>query len=232
MVKKLDEALGRLIDSLKSLNLLDNTIILFTSDHGNHFKTRNKAYKRSCHDSSIRVPAALQGPGFNSGGRITELVSLIDIPPTLLDAAGIEVPEHMQGRSILPLSRKTSDTWPKEVFVQISEDKVARAIRTDRWKYSVVAPGKNGWEVPGSDSYEEEFLYDLQADPYELKNLIGMEWCQEITKELRDRLITRMVQAGEDAPVIVPAPVRKGPVDRRIDIKELRNNAVKWTYGN
>lgn len=69
MVKRLDEALGRLLDALKSLGLEDDTIVLFTSDHGCHFKTREKEYKRSPHDASIRVPTALQGPEFWGGGR-------------------------------------------------------------------------------------------------------------------------------------------------------------------
>ena len=56
MVKRLDEVLGRLLDALKSLDLLDDTIVLFTTDHGCHFKTRNSEYKRSCHDASVRVP--------------------------------------------------------------------------------------------------------------------------------------------------------------------------------
>ena len=82
MVKRLDEALGRLLDALQSLDLLENTIVVFTSDHGNHFKTRNGEYKRSCHESSIRIPMAIQGPGFDAGGRIQKLVSLLDLPPT------------------------------------------------------------------------------------------------------------------------------------------------------
>jgi arylsulfatase A-like enzyme len=61
MIKRLDEALGRLLDALRSLNCLENTIVLFTSDHGNHFKTRNDEYKRSPHESGLRVPTALQG---------------------------------------------------------------------------------------------------------------------------------------------------------------------------
>src|SRR5712692_2526960 len=105
MVKRLDEALGRLLDALTSLDLKEETIVLFTSDHGCHFKTRNEEYKRSCHDSSIRVPTALCGPGFEGGGRLRQLDSLIDLPPTLLDAAGLPVPEAMQGRSALPLIR-------------------------------------------------------------------------------------------------------------------------------
>ncbi len=221
MVKRLDEALGRLLDALRSLKLLDNTIVLFTSDHGCHFKTRNSEYKRSCHDSSIRVPTALIGPGFDSGGQIRELVSLIDLPPTLLDAAGIPVPEVMQGRSILPLLKGEKQNWPKEVFVQISESQVGRAIRTHRWKYGVTAPDKSGWDDSASDVYVEEYLYDLHADPHELNNLIGIESYRDVVRDLRARLIERMVQAGETAPEIRPAP-EKEKGQRRVSIEEIR----------
>jgi arylsulfatase A-like enzyme len=205
MVKRLDDALGRLLDALKSLELTENTIVLFTSDHGCHFKTRNAEYKRSCHESSIRIPLAITGPGFNQGGQIRELVSLIDIPPTLLDAAGLDVPAHMQGRSIMPLVRGDRSEWPSDVFVQISESHVGRAIRTKRWKYAVHAPDKNGRKDPGSDVYEELFLYDLEADPYELTNLIHMQSHRAVADVLKQRLIKRMVEAGEAAPEIRPA---------------------------
>ena len=206
MIKRLDEALGRLLDALKSLDLLDNTIVLFTSDHGCHFKTRNAEYKRSCHESSIRVPTAIRGPGFAGGGRLRQLVSLIDLPPTLLHAAGIPVPDQMQGRSILPLLRGQSDGWPEEVFIQISESQIGRALRTARWKYSVVAPGLNGNSAPGADHYVEDYFYDLEADPHELTNLVSQAAYSAIKAQLRERLIARMVAAGETAPVIEAAP--------------------------
>jgi arylsulfatase A-like enzyme len=208
MVKRLDEALGRMMDALKSMHLSDNTIILFTSDHGNHFKTRNGEYKRSPHDSSIRVPTALIGQQFTSGGALHQLVSLIDLPPTLLDAAGIPVPEPMQGRSIVPLVRREAVEWPEEVYVQISESQVARAIRTERWKYAVHAPQLDPNAVPQAEQYEELFLYDLKADPYELTNLIGMASFQEVTAKLRERLLNRIAEAGENVPTIVNAPIR------------------------
>lgn len=206
MVKRLDEALGRLLDTLQSLGQLDNTIILFTSDHGNHFKTRNGEYKRSCHESSIRVPTVLSGPGFLGGGRLRQLVSLVDLPATLLDAAGLPVPPTMQGRSILPLLQGRSAEWPAEVFVQISESQVGRAIRTQRWKYSVRALDKDGSQHGASDRYTEDCLYDLQSDPSELTNLINRQSHAELAGHLRDRLSARMVAAGESAPVIESAP--------------------------
>ncbi|MBE2236489.1 MAG: sulfatase-like hydrolase/transferase [Caldilineaceae bacterium] len=217
MVKRLDEALGRLLDALESLRLLDNTVVLFTSDHGNHFKTRNNEYKRSGHDSSIRVPTAICGPGFDGGGRVHQLVSLIDLTATLLDAASLPLPAKMQGRSILPLLRGQREGWPEEVFVQVSETQVARVVRTHRWKYGVAAPDKDGWNDMASEHYVEEYLYDLKADPYELTNLIGIGSHREVANVMRERLLRRMEEAGEVAPSIELAPERssQGPFGRR-----------------
>ncbi len=223
MVKRLDEALGRLRDALKSLALDENTVICFTSDHGNHFKTRNDEYKRSGHESSIRVPTAFCGPGFEAGGQLRELVSLVDLPPTLLDAAGIPVPEEMQGQSMLPLTTGQRDGWQEEVFVQISETEVGRAVRTQRWKYGVHAPDKDGGSDSGSDRYVENYLYDLDADPYELTNLIEEPAHEEVAAVMRARLIRRMVAAGEEAPVIEPMPRISGNVQRRVSSAEAHS---------
>lgn len=209
MVRRLDEAFGRLMDALKSLDLLDNTIVIFTSDHGNHFKTRNSEYKRSCHESSIRIPLAMTGPGFRGGGRVEKLVSLLDLPPTLLEAAGIPVPDEMQGRSLLPLVQHRPVDWPEEVFVQISESQVGRAIRTKRWKYSVIAPGIDGNEIASADYYVEDCLYDLLADPYELRNLVHNAAYQEVKSQLRERLLKRIVEAGEPPASIEPAEINE-----------------------
>jgi arylsulfatase A-like enzyme len=221
MVKRLDEALGRLLDALKSLALTKNTVVLFTSDHGCHFKTRNGEYKRSCHESSIRVPTALQGPGFDGGGRLQELVSLVDLPPTLLHAAGLAVPREMQGRSVLPLLRGDKAGWPEEVFIQISESQLGRAVRTRRWKYSVAAPDKDGWQDPAAEHYAEAFLYDLEADPYELTNLIGLESHKKVAEVMSARLLRRMVEAGEVEPSIEAAPERPAG-QRRVSDEEVR----------
>ena len=210
MIKRLDEALGRLLDALRSLDMLDDAIILFTSDHGCHFKTRNAEYKRSCHDASLRVPTALHGGPFTGGGRVSQLVSLIDLPPTLLDAAGISIPDEMQGRSILPLLKGEADDWHDEVYAQISESQVGRTIRSRRWKYAVTAPDKDGWNDAGSESYIESALYDLLADPYELVNLAGYASHRAVSDVLGGRLIKRLTAAGEAEPIIEPAPLNEG----------------------
>lgn len=225
MVKRLDEAFGRMLDALKSLGLSEDTVVLFTSDHGNHFKTRNAEYKRSCHEASVHVPGAICGPGFDGKGRVNELVSLVDLPPTLLDAAGLSIPDTMEGRSIMPLVRGEPVDWPAEAFIQISESQVGRAIRTQRWKYGVDAPGKDANADAGSDNYVEQYLYDLDADPYELQNLINIDAYRGIADELQARLIVRMQDAGENAPTITAAPSTYQR-QRSVDIAGVRDAHV------
>lgn len=209
MVNRLDQCLGRIQDALKSLGMERETILLFTTDHGCHFKTRNEEYKRSCHESSIRIPMALAGGPFDGGGTIRELVSLVDVAPTLLDACGISLPDDMQGRSIMPIIRRQPYTWTDAVLVQISEAEVGRAIRTGRWKYAVTAPDKDPVGDSWSDHYTESALYDLEEDPYELDNLIGMPSHRELCDRLKEKLMEQMKQAGEQPPVIENAPEKE-----------------------
>ena len=209
MIKRLDEGLGRLQDALLSLELIDDTIMVCTTDHGCHFKTRNSEYKRSCHDSSLRIPMAFGGPAFEGGGRIQNLVSLIDVPPTLLDACDIPVPPEMQGSSVLPLTNGEQTAWPEEVYSEIYETYLSRCARTRRWKYSVrkTEPGAG----PGrSWRFIEDCLYDLKADPYELNNLIGFTSHKKVAEIMKARLVRRMREAGEPNPEIMKSIEKKG----------------------
>ncbi|MEM8783132.1 MAG: sulfatase-like hydrolase/transferase [Planctomycetota bacterium] len=193
MVKRLDEAFGRITDALRSLDALEDTVIVFLSDHGCHFKTRNGEYKRSGHDASIRVPMMLHGGPFSGGGRLSQMVSLVDIAPTLLDTAGIAVPDAMAGRSLLPLVRRDSAAiadWPEEAYAQVAEMCWGRAVRTKRWKYIVRADAEDGDESNDGvfDRYREAELYDLRHDPYELTNLIAHASHDQVREVMRGRL--------------------------------------------
>lgn len=199
----LDENVGRLVETLKDRGLWENTILFYTSDHGCHFCTRNREYKRSCHDASIHVPLIAAGGAFEGGKTISNLVSLIDLPVTLLDCAGIERPADYQGRSLKTLAEGKAEEWDDCVFMQISESEVGRAIRTDKWKYSVVAD-EDGWECSGADVYYEQFLYNLEEDPCEKNNLAGDSSYAEVRKQLSEKLIQCMRQAGEKTPEILP----------------------------
>jgi arylsulfatase A-like enzyme len=207
-VKRLDECLGRLLDALRSLDLVDETIVAVTSDHGSHFRTRNAEYKRSCHDGSLRVPLVLRGPRFDSGGTIRDLVSTVDLVPTLLEACGIEVPEAMQGRSFLPLLRGERGSWPDHVFAQLSDSLVGRVLRTHRWKYAVTAPDADPVSDVYADRYTETELYDLEADPHELDNLVGDVRFRQVADELRETLLTRIAAIEGHRPAVDPAEPR------------------------
>ncbi|MBC2602674.1 sulfatase-like hydrolase/transferase [Puniceicoccus vermicola] len=207
MIKRLDEALGRTMDALISEGLDKNTIVVFISDHGNHFKTRNNEYKRTAHESSVRVPFAIWGPGWDGGGERNEAVSLVDLMPTLLDSAGVQIPGDVQGRSLLPLSRNATKGWPEESFIQFGDNSLppGRAIRTNRWKY-VVTSALEFKSKGAAPVYTESHLFDLECDPYELDNLVHLESHSAIREDLRRRLITRMTEIGEPSAEIKFAP--------------------------
>jgi arylsulfatase A-like enzyme len=190
----LDDNLGRILNELHSLSIAEDTVVIFTSDHGCHFKTRNEEYKRAPHEAAVRIPMVIDGPGFKGGKEIHQLVSLIDLAPTILDIGGVEIPHDMQGRSLLPLIDGKANDWPEDVFIQISGSEVGRAIRTKRWKYSVYAPDKDPELDSDSDTYVEEHLYDLESDPYELNDLIKESKYRGIRKSLAERLKQRIFQ--------------------------------------
>ncbi|MBD5780655.1 sulfatase-like hydrolase/transferase [Pelagicoccus sp. NFK12] len=220
MVKRCDEALGRIQDALRSLDMSDDTIIMYTSDHGCHFKTRNAEYKRSCHEASVRVPTAFAGPGFQGGGRRSEVMSLVDLVPTLVDAAGLGVPKEMSGRSLMPILRGESKDWANEALIQISESQVGRALRTRRWKYGIVDEQGDGQTQSSSDAYDEAFLYDLESDPYELQNLIDCESHDEVAGILRVKLLAAMERAGEKRPEVRLA-TRDRKTQRKVSAAEV-----------
>ena len=201
----IDQNVARLREALATHGLDENTIIIYTSDHGCHFRTRNGEYKRSCHESSLHVPMIIHGPGFTGGKTIHELVSLIDLPPTVLHAAGAEPLPAQAGRPLQPLVDGAATDWPDDVFAQISESHVGRAVRTQRWKYAVSAPDANPREQGGSEHYFESHLYDLQSDPHELNNLVADPDHAEVRAEMAARLKRRMRDVGEHEPTIEAA---------------------------
>ena len=198
----IDQNVQRINSKLEELGIKNNTILVYTSDHGCHFKTRNGEYKRSCHESSIRIPLIIQGLDlFNGGKKISDLVSLIDLPPTLLYAAGIDIPKHMKGSPLQELVKGTAKNWPQEVFIQISESQIGRAIRTKKWKYSVKSH-KSGILYSSASKYKEDFLYDLEKDFHERNNLVKDPKYTEVRRELAEILKRRMAEAGETIPII------------------------------
>ncbi|MDE1163043.1 MAG: sulfatase-like hydrolase/transferase [Acidobacteriaceae bacterium] len=202
-ISAIDTSVGRVRRVLEEEGLAENTIFVFISDHGCHFATRNKEYKRSTHNSSIRVPLIIDGPGFRGAQQVPELIGLIDVAPTLLEAAGVAVPASWKGRSAYALLNDSAarEHWKQEQFIQISESMTARAIRTPDWTYCV-ADLSGSSTSPAAESYTEYQLYDQRGDPHELINLAGRQEYRKKADELRERLKELLRAAGEGEPVI------------------------------
>lgn len=206
-VERIDESVGRVLQTLEEQGMLDNTIFLFTSDHGCHFKTRNWKYKCSPHDSSIRIPFLMQGPGLNRSLQLSEVVGNIDLTPTLLGAAGVTVPASMKGRSLMPLvdDPQARMQWDNKALIQMSNVLVARAIRTKEWTYCVADPDLDGDKVPSSSKYREYVLYNNYSDPAQLVNLAARKPFMQAAARLQEELIDMIVASGEPKPTITSA---------------------------
>ncbi len=177
--KSLDENVGRIADALKETGFYENTVIVYTSDHGCHFRTRNGEYKRSPHDASLHVPLVIRGPGFTGGKTVRSLTSLIDLPPTVLTAAGIPVPEEFPGHALQALAADPTKPVRGEVYVQISEAGDGRALRTMTHTVCAMFDGP---------VLRETHVYDNRTDPHQRRNLAGMPEYADLRRELRERL--------------------------------------------
>ncbi len=206
-VQRIDESVATILRTLEEQGLADNTVVCFISDHGCHFETRNREYKRSPHDASIRFPFILSGPGLDHGIVRDEIVTMIDLTPTLLAAVGAPIPPSMKGRNALPLltSQQARDGWEDVAYIQISDSMVGRAVRTREWCYCVADRSKIGNEVPASMRYEEYQMYNLFDDPSQQVNLAGRTAYRDQAIVLRKLLLKKMVEAGEPEAEIVPA---------------------------
>jgi arylsulfatase A-like enzyme len=206
------------MDALESTRLAERTVVVFLSDHGCHFKTRNAEYKRSPHESSVRVPLAFWGPGWDGGGEHRCPASLVDLAPTLLDTAGLPIPEAMQGKSLWPVTRGQTSHLPTESYIQFGDGWLppGRALRDLRWKYAVVAPDEHAGQACAPE-YRELCLFDLRADPYELANLIDSPSHESVRVHFRGRLLRRMAEVGEPPARIVPATPHAWKTQRTVE---------------
>ena len=135
------------------------------------------------------------GGGYAKGA-FGGVVSLLDLPASVRRAAGADVPDAFDGLDLL--AQAQGDVSREAVYIQISEDKLGRAVRTDRWTYAVRAPRRSdGWSKPFSKVYVDDYLYDLRADPAETRNLIHSKEHREVKARLRKMLIDLARRAGE-----------------------------------
>jgi len=180
-----DESIGRILTFLEKKGGLDETAILNTSDHGYFLGEWRLEDKRLMHEPSIRVPFMLRYPKRVPGGVIcNEMILDIDVAPTVLDLAGIPVPAHMQGKSVMPLAQGGNAQFRSEFLYEYYDTPepgtlpLHRGIRTERHKLIHYY----------RDQPEAFEMYDLEADPKEIDNLYGLPQYAELQRQLRERL--------------------------------------------
>ncbi|NND06759.1 MAG: sulfatase, partial [Saprospiraceae bacterium] len=166
-IRFMDQQVGRLLDALNRLNLREETIIVFVSDHGYNLGEHDCWAKTSLWEGTVRVPMIISAPGYNQtkGTTNASISELIDLYPTLIDLAGFSAyqPKILQGTSLLPAISQ-GDVMAKKAAYSITQRGKAASIRTDRWRYTC-------WnqEIPTTN----EELYDHHQDPEELINLVS-----------------------------------------------------------
>ena len=194
MTSYIDDKVGRIMDTLRAVGLDDNTIVVFTSDHGEMLGERGKWFKQYFYEGSVRVPLIVSQPGTYQPGRVAEHVSLVDLLPTFMDwATGGEAPEPvspLDGNSLTGLLSGGDASWDNTVISEYTGEGViapCRMIRRDQWKY-IYTHGHPG------------LLYNTANDPLELDNLAGRPEVAEIEAELaRDILVDWDADAINDA---------------------------------
>jgi len=207
-----DEAIGSFLRALKQSNILDNTLIIVTADHGQQFMEHRYYGHRSClYDELIRVPLIIFDPGLKSNV-ISQQVSLLDLAPTILDILGIEKPKAFLGNSLLPLmSGDKGKTGNLEAISEADVLSILGAKITKRLdvNQSVISLRTGKWKYIYTEGGQDE-LYCLEDDSKETKNIINVE--PDMAKELRARIMTHIELEGRSVPreeELIKAKVRR-----------------------
>ena len=200
MLLAVDESVARIVQALEDNGELARTVIFLTSDHGYFYGEHQlNEERRLAYEETIRIPLIVRHPPLVAAGAVPEaMVQAIDLAPTILELARVADPVARQGRSLVPLLRGDEVPWRQSILVEYRSDTVFprirdmgyQAVRTTRHKYI------HYLELPGMDE-----LYDLEADPYEMSNLIGTPQGEALLPALQAELARLQQQTG-----FVPPP--------------------------
>ncbi|WP_298495964.1 sulfatase-like hydrolase/transferase [uncultured Algibacter sp.] len=182
MISGVDLEIKKIRNKLKEKGLDKNTVIIVMGDNGYFLGERQMAGKWLMYDNSIRVPLIVFDPRLEQHQDIDDMVLNIDVPQTIADIAGVKAPETWQGKSLMPIVKKESNTIGRDAILiehiwDFSEIPPSEGVRTEEWKY---------FRYVNDKSIEE--LYNLKKDPKEVKNLIGKKKYNEIANKLRAKL--------------------------------------------
>jgi len=202
-----DDSIGRVKAQLKAMGILDETLIIYMGDNGFMFGEHGLIDKRVAYETSIRVPMVMQCPDLFKGGQtIEKIVANIDIAPSILKAAGLEKPPHMDGESFLALAEKKAPSvkeipW-RDYFLYVyywekdfPQSPTVFALRGNKYKY-----------ITYYGLWDTDELYDLENDPKETTNLIANKKYKNIISTMEDKLYAMLNdQGGMDIPMNKPS---------------------------
>ena len=193
VITSIDRNVGRVLDYLSENGLDKNTLVVYTSDQGFYMGEHGWFDKRFMYEESFRTPLLMRYPN-GANGEVLELVQNIDYAPTFLDVAGVEIPQDIQGLSLLPLLKgekqlKGRDALYYHFFEYPAEHMVKKhnGVRTDRYKLIHFYDDIDVWE-----------LYDLEKDPNEMNNIYGQVGTENIIEELKEKLADLQKKYGEE----------------------------------
>ena len=197
----MDAQVGRVLDALKRLGLAENTIVVFTSDHGYHLGEHGLWQKMSLFEQSARVPLIIAAPGRTVEGGVSETpVGLVDLYPTLAELCGVQAPKNLQGQSLVPMLEDPSAPGRGWALTQVTRGNRRQGrffgytLRTPQWRYTEWADGDQGRE-----------LYDHHADPRELTNLADdpshAQTVANLSRQLREAVGQTFPPSGDTPPI-------------------------------
>jgi arylsulfatase A-like enzyme len=180
-----DAQIGKLLQSLNDLGMADNTIVILWGDHGWSLGNHTLWCKHSNFHVAMHTPMIVTAPGYEADLETNALVEYVDIYPSLCELTGLPVPDHLQGRSFVPLMRDPAQPWKEAVFVRYQP---GNSVVTDQYAYT---------EYINKDGQYAEMLYDLTSDPAETNNLAGQPAKQETQEKLSKMLHEKIAKAHE-----------------------------------
>ncbi len=219
-IDKVDKAIGEIVKTLKKNNLYENTLIIFTTDHGLPLP----GAKATLFDPGIGIFLIVKGEGFEGGKKINCLSSNVDFMSTILDYLGIEIPKNIQGKSLMPVIKGEKEEIRDEIFIELTYHAgydPQRGIRTKKYKYIKSFEFRPFYFPPLIDpSFSKEYFkklgyfdkirpfemfFDLERDPFEKENLIDRQDYKDIIEGIRNKL-KKWMKDTEDFLVKGPAP--------------------------
>ena len=216
LLSYVDAKVGRLIDALEQQGLYEDTVIVFTGDHGDMLGEKGMIQKRSFYEWSARIPIIISGPGIPTNKQIDTPVSLIDILPTLLDLANVSDESRLpiEGRSLVPLMDGTEDGSDRLAISEYHAEGPFRAcfmVRKDQYKYVFIENAKPQ-------------LFDLIEDPGEWNNLAGQSQTKAIEDELNAIIVKQFDTAG------IQPEIARRLKEKRLILPAMHANGTHWDY--